>query len=92
MSRVVNGVPPRVSSSSCFIHALLEAQKAAEEAQDGIAELESRLHRNDGSGAAASCTDSRILTKMQLTDLALGVRELSKRFGRFIVHGVSYSG
>lgn len=69
---------PKIGSSSCFVHALLEAQKAAE-AGKTFAEFDSQLHKNEELRVGPSM-DSRMLTKMQLTDLALGVRELSKRF------------
>lgn len=78
LSRSNSLSPPTVSSSSCFVHALLEAQKAAE-AGKAFPEFDSQLHKNEELGVEPSM-DSRMLTKMQLTDLALGVRELSKRF------------
>ncbi|KAF8449729.1 ATP-NAD kinase-like domain-containing protein [Kalaharituber pfeilii] len=73
-----NAVAPKYSSSSCFVHALLEAQKAAE-AGRAVPDVDSELHRNEKLGASPGM-DSRMLTKVQLTDLALGVRELSRRF------------
>lgn len=44
--------------------------------------VDEELHRNEELGPDPGIA-SRTLTKVQLTDLALGVRELSKRFGRF---------
>ena len=68
------------ATSSCFIHALLEAQKAAEEGRNP--DLSPGLHANE-EPSEDPITNSRMLTKVQLTDLALGVRELSKRFGKY---------
>ncbi|KAI5811107.1 ATP-NAD kinase-like domain-containing protein [Peziza echinospora] len=65
------------NSSSCFVHALLEAQRAAE--AGSICEIDEELHKNEELGPDPGIA-SRTLTKIQLTDLALGVRELSKRF------------
>ena len=74
-------------SSSCFVHALLEAQRAAE-AGKSICEVDEQLHKNEELGPNPGIA-SRTLTKVQLTDLALGVRELSKRFGTSdFLHGL----
>ena len=45
-------------------------------------EVDAQLYKNEVLGNAPSM-DSRLLTKTQLTDLAVGVRELSKRFGAY---------
>lgn len=64
------------SSSSCFVHALLETQKNKrndnETVYDGTVEKVGVGHR------IKDCSSSPSMTKLQLSDMVLGVRELSK--------------
>lgn len=69
--------------TSCFVHELLEKQR-----QDGSwtpnAEGESQSKQADKSGPSPNLdhhTQSRLLTKKQLSDMAFGIRELSKKLG-----------
>lgn len=69
------------SSSSCFVHALLETQKNKrndnETVYDGTVEKVGVGHR------IKDCSSSPSMTKLQLSDMVLGVRELSKHLGTF---------
>jgi NAD+ kinase len=67
-------------STTCFVHSLLEVQKKERA-------VERKLDPNDASSMVGKPSDavdfaktpSRLLTKRQLSDMALGVRELSKK-------------
>ncbi|KAF3294907.1 hypothetical protein TWF132_002824 [Orbilia oligospora] len=72
-----------VTTSSCFVHEMLEAQKLgniahAQKLVDPVA-----AHCVDGFVGERAIEEgaSRILTKKQLSDMAFGVRELSKHLG-----------
>ncbi|KAF3903489.1 hypothetical protein ABW20_dc0108545 [Dactylellina cionopaga] len=71
------------STSSCFVHEMLEAQKLNKmhDVQDIVDSK--AAHCVDGfiDEQAAEEGASRILTKKQLADMAVGVRELSKHLG-----------
>ncbi|KAI9827812.1 MAG: hypothetical protein M1832_004301 [Thelocarpon impressellum] len=65
--------------SSCFIHSLLETQrkKSAPPKREEIEQLDAKAAGNHDTPM-----HSRLLTKRQLSDMAYGVRELSKRLGK----------
>lgn len=79
---------PRISQlkekrTACFVHKLLENERREKKAwaangMDGI--VEERKHEK-GLDARQEQVHSRLLTKKQLSDMAWGVRELSKRLG-----------
>ncbi|EPS39234.1 hypothetical protein H072_7016 [Dactylellina haptotyla CBS 200.50] len=74
------------SMSSCFVHELLEAQRQSDKPHPHHAQKLIDIkaaHCVDGfiDERAAEEGASRILTKKQLSDMALGVRELSKHLG-----------
>ena len=71
--------------TSCFVHSLLEKQRKAK--AQGIIPLP---HSNDNTPTDKALTPvphqdgarhSRLLTKKQLSEMAWGVRELSKKLG-----------
>lgn len=83
--------PKRPSSgrkrTSCFVHALLEERSKSGHwtpSQDSMAQSRPAdkdtptPHDTDGS---VRHTQSRLLTKKQLSDMAFGIRELSKKLG-----------
>ena len=74
--------------TGCFVHALLESRvksgqfKANEE---GLAQAQPSDKDNtslqNGAEQHTNHTQSRLLTKKQLSDMAVGIRELSKKLG-----------
>lgn len=67
------------NSSACFIHSLLETR-----ADNGDSDDKHRIGKakpvDPGSSTEHdAATHSRLLTKKQLSDMALGVRDLSRR-------------
>jgi len=87
--------------SSCFVHSMLEAQQPKKKLQQqqnnhkqNQTDGEDATHENgsptiDGPNAEfdeESDPSSRMLTKKQLSDMALGVRELSKHLGTLLIH------
>lgn len=78
---------PMRGRTACFVHSLLESAK-----QNGSytpkaepkAEGEASHHRIDKAPDAhleEAHTQSRLLTKKQLSDMAYGIRELAKKLG-----------
>lgn len=67
-------------STSCFVHQLLEKTKS----QKGQPLVSSNQDRNldKASEFRDQNVHSRLLTKRQLSEMAMGVRELSKKLGR----------
>lgn len=73
--------------TSCFVHSMLEEKSKSghwtpsEEglAQSRPADKDSPLHPHDEGSPRH--TQSRLLTKKQLSDMAFGIRELSKKLG-----------
>ncbi|KAL8886837.1 MAG: hypothetical protein Q9192_006421 [Flavoplaca navasiana] len=67
-------------STSCFVHQLLENQRRSRRSQPTITHNEDRLcdKTPDMQNQAVL---SRLLTKRQLSEMAIGVRELSKKLG-----------
>ncbi|KAI9816869.1 MAG: hypothetical protein M1827_001514 [Pycnora praestabilis] len=79
-------IPSPLNNTECFVHSLLEQQRRSGKRhvsvsglQDGISE-KTEDKKTDDHGLN---THSRLLTKKQLSDMAWGVRELSKRLGSF---------
>jgi len=70
----------RRAKTSCFVHSLLEEQKyngATTPNPSGIEQ--NRKADKDPPGTPEPGTQSRLLTKKQLSDMAYGIRELAKR-------------
>lgn len=74
-------------NTACFVHQLLERQRKERKgvAFNHIAENNKVLDQSDDQAKLTddheSTTHSRLLTKRQLSEMAWGVRELSKRLG-----------
>ena len=70
--------------SACFVHQLLEKQKKSK-SHDVLSYVEeegqSRADKCDDTNDQAKRVHSRLLTKRELSDMAWGVRELSKKLG-----------
>ncbi|KAL8857549.1 MAG: hypothetical protein Q9178_005877 [Gyalolechia marmorata] len=66
--------------TSCFVHQLLENQRKTRESQPAIANDDDQLH-NKSPETHNQAVHSRLLTKRQLSEMAIGVRELSKKLG-----------
>ncbi|MCJ1224294.1 hypothetical protein MMC12_000939 [Toensbergia leucococca] len=70
------------ADTACFVHQLLESQgkgrKAKAKSREAILENQKSDKVSDGN---VPTTHSRLLSKKQLSDMAWGVRELSKRLG-----------
>ena len=77
--------------TSCFVHSLLESRvKSGAWApnEEGLAQSQpsDKDHTTSENAAASAATQvqnthSRLLTKKQLSDMAVGIRELSKKLG-----------
>jgi len=70
--------------TSCFVHTLLEQQhNAGHSTPSAEAEAQSRKADKapDQAADGQTNTQSRLLTKKQLSDMAFGIRELSKQLG-----------
>lgn len=76
----------RRKDTACFVHSLLEKQQKSHRSKEkklpNIDEdnLDTKADKAVGT-VNDHATRSRLLTKRQLSDMALGVRELSKRLG-----------
>lgn len=71
-------------NTACFVHSLLEVQKQSGSWTPSYMGMKSgnRLDKDpDGHRDQDGHTQSRLLTKKQLSDMAYGIRELSKRLG-----------
>lgn len=68
------------NKTACFIHSLLEGQRTEPQAVRIVDHLGSSKDAN-GTELHEAVTHSRLLTKKQLSDMAWGVRELSKQLG-----------
>ncbi|MCJ1456407.1 hypothetical protein MMC28_006768 [Mycoblastus sanguinarius] len=73
----------RRQDTACFVHSLLEKQRKSREANANANNLQdiNEHTKADKSTGNDTTTHSRLLTKRQLSDMAWGVRELSKRLG-----------
>jgi len=78
--------------TSCFVHSLLESHARSGNwtpNQEGLAQHSPQDKNGSGDGTGSSTPDakaeghtqSRLLTKKQLSDMAVGIRELSKKLG-----------
>ena len=78
-------VEPKASQpqhSSCFVHQLLEKQRSSGNIKPTALispALDKKLDK--GTNDEGKEIHSRLLTKRQLADMAMGVRELSKKLG-----------
>ena len=72
------------TSTSCFVHALLEdkhGQGNWTPSGDGVSQQKPADKQSGTPPGHDGHTQSRLLTKKQLSDMAFGIRELSKRLG-----------
>ncbi|KAM0801298.1 NAD+ kinase [Usnea florida] len=77
------GSAERRENTACFVHHLLEKQRQSHKSKTVSLQ---NINENTRADKAAvnireSATQSRMLTKRQLADMAYGVRELSKKLG-----------
>jgi NAD+ kinase len=88
-SSLVSSTGPRPTSTrrktQCFVHSLLEKHEGAtveehESSYEGLAQ-ERRVDKDTRSNADQS-HHSRLLTKKQISDMAYGIRELSKKLAQ----------
>ncbi|KAF2148238.1 ATP-NAD kinase [Myriangium duriaei CBS 260.36] len=76
-------------ATSCFVHALLEQQRQGgkfESSDDGAAQGKPSDKEPETPSHNGHHTESRLLTKKQLSDMAFGIRELSKKLGHIRLH------
>ncbi len=76
----------RRQNTACFVHSLLEKQRKPQHPRErSLQNINEDYINTKKDGATTPINDhatrSRLLTKRQLSDMALGVRELSKRLG-----------
>ena len=73
----------RRQDTACFVHSLLEKNRKPRHPRDrNLQNINENTKTDKGAGADNdNATHSRLLTKRQLSEMALGVRELSKRLG-----------
>ena len=69
--------------SACFIHQLLENERKAKKyaVKRGLNHIEEDKKLDKDGLDAENTTHSRLLTKKQLSDMVVGVREWSKKLG-----------
>lgn len=67
-------------TTSCFVHQLLEKTKKSRKGQPAISYNEDQ-YLDKASDTRDQAVHSRLLTKRQLSEMAIGVRELSKKLG-----------
>lgn len=70
---------------SCLVHGVLHDKRLVgsnEDHQDAVQDQNKKLDK-DPDGSDHSKTQSRLLTKKELSDMAFSIRELSRRLGRF---------
>ncbi len=73
----------RKEDTACFVHHLLERERKIRQRPAGhLQDIDEDTKADKGTGNGnGKPTHSRLLTKRQLSDMAWGVRELSKRLG-----------
>ncbi|KAL9638539.1 MAG: hypothetical protein Q9164_001493 [Protoblastenia rupestris] len=84
-----NGRPTKQSSAerrqntACFVHSLLESKRKSRRSDSNyLGDINEDTKGDKGAETVHNAaTHSRLLTKRQLSDMAWGVRELSKRLG-----------
>lgn len=69
--------------TACFVHSLLEKQQKSRHRKGSNLQGVNEDTKTDKAAGASgdNAMHSRLLTKRQLSDMALGVRELSKKLG-----------
>lgn len=68
--------------TSCFVHQFLEKQQKSRKSNpSALIGIDENQKLDKGLRGNEKEVHSRLLTKRQLTDMALGVRELSKQLG-----------
>ena len=67
--------------TSCFVHALLQEKHDTGSWTPSLSQQKPADKQNGTSPGTDPHTQSRLLTKKQLSDMAYGIRELSKRLG-----------
>ena len=78
--RLTQQAPKKGPSTSCFVHQLLENQRKARKDQAALSYNEDK-NLDKASDPTNQAVHSRLLTKRQLSEMAVGVRELSKKLG-----------
>lgn len=68
------------ATTSCFVHQLLEKTKQSRNGQPALSHSED-TNLDKASEPRDQNVHSRLLTKRQLSEMAIGVRELSKKLG-----------
>lgn len=70
-------------NTACFVHSLLEKQRKSRASNaNALQHINEDTRADKGVETVdAQATHSRLLTKRQLSDMAMGVRELSKKLG-----------
>ena len=73
----------RRQNTECFVHSLLEKQRKSRNSKSNyLGDINKNTKADKGADTFnAVATHSRLLTKRQLSDMAWGVRELSKKLG-----------
>lgn len=67
-------------TTSCFVHQLLENQRESRKGHPALSYNEDR-NLDKASDPRDQAVHSRLLTKRQLSEMAIGVRKLSKKLG-----------
>lgn len=87
-SLVASDYPTRPKSphklTSCYVHQLLEKHRISDGTHTPSIEgvnAQRKLDKDPLGSGEARHTESRLLTKKQLSEMALGIRELSKKLG-----------
>nr|POF14099.1 nad(+) kinase [Quercus suber] len=72
--------------TSCFVHQMLEERSKpgnlTPQPEESSTKPSDKGHMQPRHGSPERHTQSRLLTKKQLSDMAFGIRELSKKLGR----------
>jgi NAD+ kinase len=73
-------------TTACIVHSLLEKHDGLpvenhSQSHEGLAQ-ERRVDKDPSSTRAEQTTHSRLLTKKELSDMAFGIRELSKKLSQ----------
>lgn len=72
--------PHNTSKTSCVVHQLLEKQKKSRTLEPSAVASHNKNQKLDkGASSNEKEIHSRLLTKRQLSDMAMGVRELSRQ-------------
>lgn len=83
-SSLVDMDAQRLATSSCFVHALLETQRKRNHQQPmDVEQARAMKERQAHEERLTDCGTYAAMTKTQLSDMVLGVRELSKHLGTY---------